>query len=70
MHIHENKPGILEKVNHVFASMGMNIASLHLQTQGNIGYVIMDVNSTDIDDLKSQLKSIEGTVRVRILHGS
>jgi D-3-phosphoglycerate dehydrogenase len=70
MHIHENKPGILEKVNHVFASMGMNIASLHLQTEGNIGYVIMDVNSTDIDDLQSQLKEIEGTVRVRILHGS
>jgi D-3-phosphoglycerate dehydrogenase len=70
MHIHENKPGILEKVNHVFSSLGMNIASLHLQTAGEIGYVIMDINSTDIDNLKSQLKEIEGTVRVRILHGS
>lgn len=70
MHIHENKPGILEKVNHVFSSLDMNIASLHLQTEGDIGYVIMDVNSSDIDNLKSQLKEIQGTVRVRILHGS
>jgi len=70
MHIHQNKPGVLEQVNHIFSSLGMNIAALHLQTAGEIGYVIMDVNGEDVDDLKSQLKQIDGTVRVRILHGS
>jgi len=70
MHIHKNKPGVLEKVNHVFSSLGMNITALHLQTAGEIGYVIMDVDGKDVDDLKSQLKDIDGTVRVRILHGS
>jgi len=70
MHIHHNKPGVLEKINHIFSSLGMNIAALHLQTAGEIGYVIMDVNGEDIDDLRSQLKDIDGTVRVRILHGS
>ena len=69
MHIHKNKPGVLEKINHIFSSLGMNIAALHLQTSGEIGYVIMDVKGKDIDDLKSQLKEIDGTVRVRILHG-
>ncbi len=69
MHIHTNKPGILEKINHVFASQNMNIAALHLQTSGDIGYVIMDVNCNDVSDVKSQLSSIEGTVRVRVLHG-
>ena len=70
MHIHQNKPGMLEKVNHVFSSLGMNIAALHLQTAGEIGYVILDVNNKDVDNLKSQLKEIDGTLRVRILHGS
>lgn len=70
MHIHQNKPGVLEKVNHVFSSLGMNITALHLQTAGEIGYVIMDVDGKDVDALKSQLKEIDGTVRVRILHGS
>jgi D-3-phosphoglycerate dehydrogenase len=70
MHIHKNKPGVLEKINHIFSSLGMNIASLHLQTSGEIGYVIMDINGADVDDLKSQLKNIDGTIRVRILHGS
>ena len=69
MHIHKNKPGVLEKVNRVFSSLDINITALHLQTAGEIGYVIMDVDGTDVDDLKSQLSEIDGTVRVRILHG-
>lgn len=69
MHIHENKPGILEKINHVFASQNMNIAALHLQTSDNIGYVIMDVNCNDVSHVKTQLASIDGTLRVRVLHG-
>jgi D-3-phosphoglycerate dehydrogenase len=69
MHIHENKPGMLEQVNGVFSKHGMNITALHLQTEGEIGYVIMDVDGTDVDDLKAELKSIEGTLRVRVLHG-
>ncbi len=69
MHIHKNKPGVLEQVNHIFSSLGINITSLHLQTAGEIGYVIMDVDGKDVDDLKLQLKQVDGTVRVRILHG-
>jgi D-3-phosphoglycerate dehydrogenase len=70
MHIHKNKPGMLEQVNHVFSKHGMNITALHLQTEGEIGYVIMDVDCTEVDDLKTELKSIDGTLRVRVLHGS
>ena len=69
MHIHENKPGILEKINHAFASHDMNIVALHLQTSGEIGYVIMDVDSKDLGEIKNQLESINGTVRVRTIHG-
>ncbi len=69
MHIHENKPGMLEQVNHVFSKHGMNITALHLQTAGEIGYVIMDVESGKIEDLKKELKAINGTLRVRVLHG-
>lgn len=69
MHIHKNQPGVLEKINHVFSSLGINISALHLQTEGEIGYVIMDVNGRDVDSLKMNLKKIDGTIRVRILHG-
>ncbi len=69
MHIHKNQPGMLEKVNHIFTIHSMNITALHLQTEGEIGYVIMDVDCNDVDELKSELQEIEGTLRVRVLHG-
>ena len=69
MHIHENKPGMLEKINHAFASHDMNIVALHLQTSGEIGYVILDVDSKDLGEIKNELESIAGTVRVRTIHG-
>lgn len=70
MHIHKNKPGMLEQVNRIFSKHSMNITALHLQTEGEIGYVIMDVDCNEVDDLKTELKSIDGTLRVRVLHGS
>ncbi len=68
MHIHENKPGMLEQINHAFSSQKINIAAMYLQTSGEVGYVIMDVNCESSDPIVNQLKDIEGTVRVRVLH--
>lgn len=68
MHIHENKPGMLERINHAFSSENINIAAMYLQTSGDIGYVIMDVNCESSDPIVAQLKDIDGTIRVRVLH--
>lgn len=68
MHMHENKPGMLEQINHAFSSQGINIAAMYLQTAGEIGYVIMDVHCESSDPIVNELKNIEGTVRVRVLH--
>jgi D-3-phosphoglycerate dehydrogenase len=68
MHIHENKPGMLERINHAFSSQSINIAAMYLQTSGNVGYVIMDVNCESSDSIVKQLNDIDGTIRVRVLH--
>ena len=68
MHIHENKPGMLEQINHAFSSQKINIAAMYLQTSGDVGYVIMDVNCESSDPIVNHLKDIEGTIRVRVLH--
>ncbi len=68
MHIHENKPGMLEQINHAFSSQEINIAAMYLQTSGDVGYVIMDVNCESSDPIVNQLKDIDGTIRVRVLH--
>ena len=67
MHIHENKPGMLEQINHAFSSQKINIAAMYLQTSGDVGYVIMDVNCESSDPIVKQLNNINGTIRVRVL---
>ncbi len=70
MHIHRNIPGMMEQINRVFSARGMNVAAMYLQTLDDTGYVIMDVDasSADADALKQDLRAINGTIRVRVLH--
>lgn len=68
LHIHRNEPGILKEVNYVFTSKGINIAAEYLQTDPDIGYVIVDTESRLNSNIIQEIKSIEGTIRVRMLY--
>lgn len=68
LHIHQNQPGILTKINLAFAESNINIAAQYLQTNANIGYVVIDVNSEDAAIALLKLKEIDGTIRARLLN--
>jgi D-3-phosphoglycerate dehydrogenase len=68
LHIHKNEPGVLKEVNYVFTSKGINIAGEYLQTDPEIGYVIIDTESRLSSSILDELKAIEGTIRVRMLY--
>lgn len=68
LHIHANKPGILEQINRLFAQSKTNVLGQYLQTDADVGYVVMDVASDSTKALLEDLKSIEGTIRARILY--
>lgn len=68
LHIHKNEPGILKEVNYVFTSKGINIAGEYLQTDPEIGYVIIDTESRLGSGIIDELKAIKGTIRVRMLY--
>ncbi|MFB9135258.1 phosphoglycerate dehydrogenase [Vibrio olivae] len=68
LHIHENRPGILNQINTIFAEEGINIAAQYLQTSPEIGYVVIDVETERSDEALAKLKGIAGTLRARILH--
>jgi D-3-phosphoglycerate dehydrogenase len=68
LHIHRNEPGVLKEVNYVFTSKGINIAAEYLQTDPEVGYVIIDTESKLDNYILEELRSIEGTIRVRILY--
>lgn len=68
LHIHENRPGILNKINQVFVEADVNIAAQFLQTDPMIGYVVVDVETAHSIEMLNKLKSIEGTIRARLLY--
>lgn len=70
LHIHRNVPGVLSKINNVFSSRGVNITGQYLRSEGDIGYVVVEVDA-DIPPgtgVRAELKAIEGTIRVRFLY--
>lgn len=68
LHIHQNQPGILTKINQAFAEHNINIAAQYLQTDDQIGYVVIDIETENSKTALRALKAIEGTIKARILH--
>ncbi|MCF6333410.1 MAG: phosphoglycerate dehydrogenase [Draconibacterium sp.] len=68
LHIHKNVPGILNEINSVFTEKEINIASQFLQTDTDIGYVIIDIESELGKVILQELKKIPHTIKARILY--
>ncbi len=67
LHVHNNVPGVMTAINRIFSENNINIASQYLQTNAKVGYVVIDVDSDYSELALQQLKSVEGTVRCRVL---
>ena len=70
LHIHRNVPGVLSRINEIFAQLGLNIDGQYLRTHPEVGYVVIDVDATAAQaiELKSLLNAIPGTLRTRVLY--
>ena len=68
LHVHKNQPGILTQINQAFAEKGINIEAQYLQTNAEIGYVVVDVKEDRGYEALAELQQIEGTIKTRILH--
>ncbi|MGU3398817.1 phosphoglycerate dehydrogenase [Brucellaceae bacterium D45D] len=70
MHVHENRPGILNSLMNIFSGHGINIASQFLQTDGEVGYLVMEADGVGeaSDDILNAIREIPGTIRARLLY--
>ncbi|MEX0963705.1 MAG: phosphoglycerate dehydrogenase [Pseudohongiellaceae bacterium] len=67
LHIHKNVPGVLSEINNVFSETGINISSQYLQTNEQVGYVVMDIDVQYSDVALEKLNQVTGTIRCRVL---
>jgi D-3-phosphoglycerate dehydrogenase len=68
LHLHNNVPGVLAKINNVFAKHNINIEGQYLKTNEQVGYVITDVNTEYDKEILQVLKEVPDTIRFRVLY--
>ena len=70
LHIHRNVPGTLSRINELFSAGNINIDAQFLQTDSEVGYVVIDVSADahQANTLRSKLAEIPGTLRSRVLY--
>jgi D-3-phosphoglycerate dehydrogenase / 2-oxoglutarate reductase len=68
--VQRNLPGELGRLNEVFAHHKVNIAAQHYQTDGELGYVVLDADGRvpDAEDIVREIRAMSGTIRARMLY--
>lgn len=68
LHIHQNVPGVMAKINKVLAEFEMNITGQYLSTDAEVGYVITDLDKEYNKEVIKELKNVEHTIKFRVLY--
>lgn len=67
LHIHRNVAGVLSQINSSFAEAGINILAQNLMTEGDVGYLVMDVDDDNSQRALAKLRAVPETIKVRVL---
>lgn len=67
LHIHKNVPGVLSQINKVMSDNNINVTGQYLQTNNDVGYVVIDMAPENSHLAKEKLAEVEGTIRTRVL---
>jgi D-3-phosphoglycerate dehydrogenase len=67
LNIHRNVSGVLSSINQIIASMGANIRAQYLETRGDVGYLIIDVDSDISAAVKNSIDELDTSIKTRML---
>jgi hypothetical protein len=64
-----NVPGMLGRLNEVLARHAVNIAAQYYETDDDVGYVVLDADTSAADSPRvlADIRASEGTIRARLL---
>lgn len=67
LHVHKNIPGVLSEINKIFYDNSINISAQYLQTNDQIGYVVIDLDAGYSQLALTKLQQVPGTIKCRVL---
>ncbi|MBI1286090.1 MAG: phosphoglycerate dehydrogenase [Flavobacteriales bacterium] len=68
LHVHQNVPGIMARINNIFSRFNINVVGQYLKTNQQIGYVITDIDKEYNSDVVDELRRIDHTIKLRVLY--
>jgi D-3-phosphoglycerate dehydrogenase len=68
--IHRNVPGMLRRLNEVFLQRDINIFAQYLETDSEIGYVVLDADLArhQSHEILDDIRALDGTIRARLVY--
>ena len=68
--VQRNLPGMLGKLNDLFARHAVNIAAQYYETTSDVGYVVLDADASAADSQRvlADIRALEGTIRARLVY--
>jgi D-3-phosphoglycerate dehydrogenase / 2-oxoglutarate reductase len=68
-YVHRNVPGMLRRLNEVFLQRDINILAQYLETDSEIGYVVLDADLAghDTHEILDDIRALDGTIRARLV---
>lgn len=64
---HLNAPGFLRRLNDAAERAGLNVAAQYLQTEGELGYAVADLEGEVPGDFLDRVRAIDGAIRARLI---
>jgi D-3-phosphoglycerate dehydrogenase len=69
-HVHRNAPGMLRRLNEVFLQRDINIFAQYLETDKEVGYVVLDADlaGQPSPEILDEIRALDGTIRARLIY--
>jgi D-3-phosphoglycerate dehydrogenase / 2-oxoglutarate reductase len=69
-HVHRNVLGMLWRLNEVFLQRDINIIAQYLETDSEVGYVVLDADLAghDSHEILDDIRALDGTIRARLVY--
>lgn len=68
LNVHKNEPGVLGEINSLISKAGANIEGQYLSTDEKIGYLVMDVHSSQAQALAADINKLSRSIRTRLVY--
>jgi D-3-phosphoglycerate dehydrogenase len=67
INVHRNVPGVLSDINGIVSEVGANIQAQSLATDAQIGYLVMDLEKAEANQVADRIGSLETSIKTRVV---